>query len=160
MRLLLVLPFLLSPLAIAGEHEHAHAHASLDRHEHGVAALDVALEGATLELELRTPAANLLGFEHSPRSAEERQRLGRLQEQLGRPQALFALPASADCRLTEQQLDSPLFAATEHAHVTAAATATSGPTTASPAARPRPSTTSTRPRCSAHSPPPPACRSS
>lgn len=117
MRLLLVLPFLLSPLAVAGEHEHAHAQASLDRHEHGVATLDVALEGATLELELRSPAANLLGFEHAPRSVEERQRLDSLQEQLGRPLALFTLPAAADCRLTAQQLDSPLLAATDPAHV-------------------------------------------
>jgi hypothetical protein len=108
MRLLLVLPFVLAPLAIAGEHDHAQS--SLGRHEHGAGELDVALEGTTLELELRSPAANLLGFEHSPRSAEERQRLARLQEQLGRPQVLFTLPAAAGCRLASQQLDSPLLA--------------------------------------------------
>lgn len=118
MRLLLVLPFLLSPLAIAGEHEHEHAHAqaSLGRHEHGVGELDVALEGGVLELELRSPAANLLGFEHAPRSAEEHRRVARLREQLGQAQALFDLPTAADCRLTAQQLDSLLFATTNHAH--------------------------------------------
>ena len=116
MHLLLVLPLLLSPLAVAAEHEHEHAHTSLGRHEHGVGELDVALEGGALELELRSPAANLLGFEHAPRSAEERRRIARLREQLGRPQALFVLPTAADCRLADQQLDSPLFAATDHAH--------------------------------------------
>lgn len=109
MRLLLLLPFVLAPLAIAGEHHHAHAQSSLGRHEHGVGELDVALEGTTLELELRSPAANLLGFEHAPRNAEERQQLARLEEQLGRPQLLFTLPAAAGCRLATQQLDSPLF---------------------------------------------------
>lgn len=117
MRLLLALPLLLSPLAGAGEHEHAHPHAqaSLDRHEHGVGELDVALEDGTLELELRSPAANLLGFEHAPRSAAERQQVARLRERLGQPQVLFALPAAAGCRLTGQQLDGPLFA-NDHKH--------------------------------------------
>lgn len=116
MHLLLILPLLLSPLAVAGDHEHAHAQASLGRHEHGVGELDVALEGGVLELELRSPAANLLGFEHAPRSAEEHRQVARLREQLGQAQALFDLPAAADCRLTAQQLDSPLFATTDHAH--------------------------------------------
>ena len=116
MHLLLVLPLLLSPLTVAAEHEHEHAHTSLGRHEHGVGELDVALEGGALELELRSPAANLLGFEHAPRSAEEHRQVARLREQLSQAQALFDLPAAADCRLTAQQLDSPLFATTDHAH--------------------------------------------
>lgn len=118
MRLLLALPFILSPLAAhAAEPAHAHmAQASLGHHQHGVGELDVALDGATLELELRSPAANLLGFEHAPRNAEERARLTRLQEQLEQPQILFGVPAAAGCRLAASELDSPLFASHGQAH--------------------------------------------
>lgn len=115
--LLLALPFVLSPLVVADEHRHAHTeHASLDSHEHGIGELDVALEDGVLALELRSPAANLLGFEHAPRNAEEQRQVARLQEQLGQPQALFVLPAAAGCRPAAQQLDSPLFASHSEAH--------------------------------------------
>lgn len=38
-------------------------------HVHGAAELQVAIEGKTAELILRSPAANLLGFEHVPRDS-------------------------------------------------------------------------------------------
>ena len=64
-RVLLALPFALLPLAaMAHDHDHDHAeHASLGAHEHGVAQLNVALDGNTLEIELESPAMNLVGFE-------------------------------------------------------------------------------------------------
>ena len=72
---LLALPFALLPLhaAQAANHEHSHAHAheehaSLDAHEHGVASLNVALDGQTLEIQLQSPAMNLVGFEHEAKS--------------------------------------------------------------------------------------------
>ena len=68
-RLLLALPFALLPLAIAHaadehDHDHDHEHGSLGAHEHGVGRLNAALDGQTLELELESPAMNLVGFEH------------------------------------------------------------------------------------------------
>ena len=65
-RLLLALPFALLPLAIAhAADEHDHEHGSLGAHEHGVGRLNAALDGQTLELELESPAMNLVGFEHA-----------------------------------------------------------------------------------------------
>jgi len=128
--LLFALPFTLLPLTVqAGQHDPGHRHAvphahaessgSLGRHAHGIGELDVALDGNVLELEWRSPAANLLGFEHTPRSEEQRAVVSRVQVQLGEAATLFGIPAAADCRLAESQLDSPLFAAApsdEHEH--------------------------------------------
>lgn len=120
--LLFALPFTLLSLSVqAGPHDHDHAESasSLGKHAHGIGELDVALDGNLLELDWRSPAANLLGFEHAPRSAGQRAAVARVQAQLGEAAKLFGIPAAADCRLAEPQLDSPLFAAApgdEHEH--------------------------------------------
>ncbi|MEX5543051.1 ZrgA family zinc uptake protein, partial [Pseudomonas poae] len=71
-RLLLALPFALLPLAVAHAHEdHDHEHGSLGAHEHGVGRLNAVLDGQTLELELESPAMNLVGFEHLATTAAD-----------------------------------------------------------------------------------------
>jgi len=55
-------------------------------HEHGVAALDMAVDGALATVFLRVPAGDLFGFEHQPRTEQERQQralaLDRLESNL------------------------------------------------------------------------------
>ena len=118
---LLALPFALLPLhaAQAANHEHSHAHAheehaSLDAHEHGVASLNVALDGQTLEILLQSPAMNLVGFEHEAKSDADKAKVAAARQHLEQPQALFALPIEAKCALQDSELDSPLFGG--HAH--------------------------------------------
>ena len=118
---LLALPFALLPLhaAQAANHEHSHAHAheehaSLDAHEHGVASLNVALDGQTLEIQLQSPAMNLVGFEHEAKSDADKAKVAAARQHLEQPQALFALPIEAKCALRDSELDSPLFGG--HAH--------------------------------------------
>ncbi|WP_017939131.1 DUF2796 domain-containing protein [Zestomonas thermotolerans] len=111
--LLLALPLaLLSPILTAQEHEHA----SLRTHEHGVAILNLALDGQILELNLESPAMNLIGFEHAPHNEEERARVAALRAQLEQPLELVALPAAAACTLAAQELEGRLFAEHEHDH--------------------------------------------
>jgi len=120
-RLLLALPFTLLPLATgvaahSHEHDHAHDHAehgSLDAHEHGAAQLNVVLEGKALELQLESPAMNLVGFEHAAKSDADKAKVAAARSQLEQPQALFGLSAG-DCTISKQELESPLFA--EHKH--------------------------------------------
>jgi hypothetical protein len=119
--LLLALPFALLPLALANaqSHEHDHAeHGSLDKHEHGVASLNVALDGSTLEIQLESPAMNLVGFEHAASSAADQAKVAAVRQQLEQPQALFALPIEAKCTLKQHELQGALFAAhaDEHEH--------------------------------------------
>ncbi|PTS85992.1 DUF2796 domain-containing protein [Pseudomonas sp. HMWF032] len=120
-RLLLALPFALLPLAaLAAEHSHEHdhgrahaEHGSLDAHEHGAAQLNVVLDGKALELQLESPAMNLVGFEHAAKSAADKAKVAAARSQLEQPQALFGL-AAGDCSVNKQELESPLF--TEHGH--------------------------------------------
>ena len=118
-RTLLALPLALLPLTIAqaASHEHAHdheEHGSLGAHEHGVASLNVALDDQTLEIQLESPAMNLVGFEHEAKSEADKAKVAAARKQLEQPQALFALPIEAKCNLKETELESPLFGGEEH----------------------------------------------
>ncbi|UNG19430.1 DUF2796 domain-containing protein [Stutzerimonas zhaodongensis] len=119
-RLLLALPFALLPgFVLAAEHDHDHDHAhhdSLGAHEHGAAELDAALDGSTLEIELRSPAMNLVGFEHAPSSDADKRKIADARKQLEQPNSLFGLPAAAGCTLAETELESPLFEGEAHDH--------------------------------------------
>lgn len=115
-RLLLALPFALLPLAVAHaavEHDHDHAHdqehGSLSAHEHGVARLNAALDGQTLELELESPAMNLVGFEHAATTDADKAKVAAVRAQLEKPLVLFNLPKTAGCVVATQELESPLF---------------------------------------------------
>ena len=119
-RTLLALPFALLPLTIAQAashgHDHAHEeHGSLGAHEHGVASLNVALDGQTLEIQLQSPAMNLVGFEHEAKSDADQAKVAAARQHLEQPQALFALPIEARCALQASALESPLFEGAEHA---------------------------------------------
>jgi hypothetical protein len=113
-RLLLALPFALLPLAVAHaadehDHDHDHEHGSLSAHEHGVGRLNAALDGQTLELELESPAMNLVGFEHAATSDADKAKVAAVRAQLEKPLALFNLPKAAGCVVASQELESPLF---------------------------------------------------
>jgi hypothetical protein len=120
-RLLLALPFALLPLTIApAAAAQDVAHASLGAHEHGTARLNAALDDETLELELDSPAMNLVGFEHPATSDADKAAVSNVRHLLEQPLTLFAVPASAKCIVAKQTLNSPLFGdkpdADEHDH--------------------------------------------
>ncbi|MCY1259508.1 zinc-binding protein [Pseudomonas jessenii] len=109
-RLLLALPFAMLPLAVAhAADEHDHEHGSLGAHEHGVGRLNAVLDGKTLELELESPAMNLVGFEHVATSDADKAKVAAVRAQLEKPLALFNLPTAAGCVVENQELESPLF---------------------------------------------------
>ncbi|ROM78609.1 zinc-binding protein [Pseudomonas brassicacearum] len=112
-RLLLALPFALLPLAVAHaavehDHDHEHEHGSLGAHEHGVGRLNASLDGQTLELELDSPAMNLVGFEHPATSDADKDKVAAVRAKLEKPATLVNL-ADAKCTLEQQELESPLF---------------------------------------------------
>jgi len=116
--LLLALPFALLPLAVAHaaqEHDHDHEHGSLAAHEHGVGRLNAALDGQTLDLELESPAMNLVGFEHAATTDADKAKVAAVRAQLEKPLTLFNLPKAAGCVVAIQELESPLFGDKPHA---------------------------------------------
>lgn len=122
-RLLLALPLTLLPLVAAAQsdaHDHDHDHdepaaqASLDAHAHGIAQLNMALDGQTLELVLESPAMNLVGFEYKPSSAADQAKVAAARSLLEQPVTLFSLNAGA-CSIDRQELQSPLFESASNA---------------------------------------------
>lgn len=78
--------------------EEIHHHGA---HVHGVGNLNVALEGHDLFMELNTPAANIVGFEHEPENDEQAHQLHETLELLGTAEKMFAFPATAGCESHE-----------------------------------------------------------
>lgn len=72
----------------------------LDTHEHGVGALNVALEGTTVAMEFHAPGADIVGFEYEAKSADDRAAIDAAVATLARPLDLFVLPADAACSVT------------------------------------------------------------
>jgi hypothetical protein len=93
------------PVALS---EEAHAHREHGPHEHGVGSLNLVVDGNVVEIELESPVANIVGFEHAPKDAAERATLDRAVATLKDGERLFGFPAAAGCRLTESSVSSSL----------------------------------------------------
>jgi hypothetical protein len=79
-----------------------------DAHEHGAAMLGLAQEGNTLQIELDSPAFNILGFEYAPGTAEEKETLVSAINVLNSGERLFSFPKSAKCSLVDSDVHSNL----------------------------------------------------
>lgn len=75
-------------------------------HVHGVAELNVSVEGSTLRLALESPLDNLLGFERAPKGDQELNRVRRVVTQLRQADQLFVPTPGAGCKLTSVKLES------------------------------------------------------
>ena len=71
--------------------------------------MNAALDGQTLELELESPAMNLVGFEHAATTDADKAKVAAARAKLENPLALFNLPKAAGCKVATQELESPLF---------------------------------------------------
>ena len=92
-----------------------HAGNNLEAHDHGTAELFIISEGQKLEIELHSPAANLLGFEHEPRNDEQRAAVENLKTKLANANDLFDL-SSAACELSDQDIELGHLTAENDAH--------------------------------------------
>src|SRR5687768_11685682 len=89
-------------------------------HEHGVATLEVAIEATQLAIQFRSPAMNLLGFEHRPRSAQDQAALSRALGWLRDPAAQFQPSSDAGCRVVRSEVTPPNWEhSTEHSEYAA-----------------------------------------
>jgi hypothetical protein len=69
-----------------------------DAHVHGVSHLQIAVEGARVEIELRAPGADIVGFEHAAASDADKAAQEKALVRLRAPAALFGL---AGCTAVE-----------------------------------------------------------
>lgn len=114
---LVLITFLISPLvlsvpgtAAAEEHEHDHdqEHRQHGAHVHGIAALNLALEGQEVEIELDSPAANIVGFEHAPSSESDHAALDKAAALLKAGDRLFRFNEDAGCQMENADVSSEL----------------------------------------------------
>ena len=92
----------------AGEHRHHKAHV------HGVAHMNVAVEENELYIELISPAANIVGFEHHPRSEAQKAAVEKAIETLKAGEALFILPSGAEGRLAKTKVYTDIAGDSDH----------------------------------------------
>lgn len=92
---------------------HTHDSHTHGAHVHGEADLLVAQDGNKIQIEFQSPAANILGFEYTPKSKEEHKKLDAALIQLKKASDLFDFK-SADCLLTNAQIENPFLVKKEH----------------------------------------------
>jgi len=89
--------------------------AGIEAHEHGVSELTIVMEAGVVELALQTPAADLVGFEHKAKSAEDIALVKRIANQLDQANGLFSLHGG-QCRLMHQTVDVSAVLAQKDSH--------------------------------------------
>jgi hypothetical protein len=77
-------------------------------HVHGIAHMNVAIEGDTVHIEFSSPAANIVGFEHHPETAEQKKAIEASIEKLKAGDKLFKLSPKAQGKLTKSVVDTDI----------------------------------------------------
>jgi len=100
------------------EHEHQEQYRQHDSHVHGIAALNMAQDGNEVHIELESPAANVVGFEHAPSSEADHAALDKAVAMLKEGDKLFEFNESAGCSLEKAHIESALLEEKheEHGH--------------------------------------------
>ena len=83
----------------AAAEQHDHQPLKQDAHLHGYVELTAVMEGGNLEINIESPAANIIGFEHRPTSSEQLQTIALAKQVLESPAELFTFSGS-DCSPT------------------------------------------------------------
>ena len=107
--------WLIASYVSAEPHEHGHHHQQ-EAHLHGYAELTLALEGDLLEINLESPAANIVGFEHRARTQQQVEAVKKAKSVLEAPAELFFF-SGTQCSVRKATADfSALSQQDEHEH--------------------------------------------
>lgn len=105
--------------AASSSHEHEHEQETVQgghgAHIHGIAQLQIVLEGTQLDIALISPAANLVGFEHRPETDEQEAMVALTHQRLSEGESLFQTEP-ANCQLAAQDVDSRSMREPHHDH--------------------------------------------
>jgi hypothetical protein len=88
------MPALAAPLAAEETRE-------LGAHEHGHGALNVAVEGNQVAIELEVPGFDIVGFEYAAKSDEDKAAIAAALKTLSDPSTVVMMPEAAGCSPTE-----------------------------------------------------------
>jgi hypothetical protein len=82
-------------------------------HEHGKVTINAALDGRQLVIELDSPAMNVVGFEHEPRTDDERATVRSAANLLHSGRGLFNMPKESLCLFKTADIKAPQWEAQE-----------------------------------------------
>lgn len=85
-------------------HQNGHYNTQQKTHLHGFAELTLAIEANTLEIQFASPAANIVGFEHKARHAEQKQVVNNAQSMLAAAKQIFSFSGSS-CTVQQVNVD-------------------------------------------------------
>ena len=97
-----IVPVLVVSALQAEEYRHHEAH------EHGVASLNLAIDGKNLQIEFSSPAANIVGFEHHPRTEKQKAAVKKAMKLLENGDALFTLFRESEGRLVKSDVHTDI----------------------------------------------------
>lgn len=87
------------------------AERKLDSHAHGVSELKIAQQGGAFEMLLEAPGEDIVGFEHKPKNAAQKNQVKAALAVFKNPGKLFSPPAAAGCTITLKEAE---FETTKH----------------------------------------------
>ena len=85
-------------------------------HVHGIAQLNITLEDNELYIEFETPAANIVGFEHAPKTDKEEASVDRAIASLKSAEKLFIISKLAGATLIQANVETGMEGGVEHDH--------------------------------------------
>ncbi|MCG9577449.1 DUF2796 domain-containing protein [Vibrio tubiashii] len=84
-------------------------------HVHGEVELNIAQDGKELLIEITAPGADVVGFEHAPKTDEQKHQLEDAIAKLNNASSVFTLASSAGCKVVHQSVSHTL-GADNHDH--------------------------------------------
>ncbi len=91
-------------LALMSSPGHTKERSSVGTHIHGLSTLTIAMESETVEIQLTSPIADLVGFEYKARSVEDLAMIDNMSLALRKHESLF-LPAGGECEHLNTMVD-------------------------------------------------------
>ena len=84
---------------------HDHEKRQLGSHEHGVSTLKIALEGKNIQMELESPANDIVGFENLPKNNKQKAAVEHALLLLQEPNGVFVLSSEANCKIKKNKAE-------------------------------------------------------
>jgi len=76
----------------------------VEKHEHGVGELNIAIDGSVIDFEFMLPGADIVGFEYEAKSDEDIVKVNEALSILENYQNILSLPENSNCKLSTSQI--------------------------------------------------------
>ncbi|GMQ45329.1 zinc uptake protein ZrgA [Vibrio sp. 10N] len=103
LKMTLLAGLVVSQFAVAEDQFRQH-----DAHVHGHVEFNIAQDGQDLLVEITAPGADVVGFEHAPKTDAEKTAIANAKTKLKDVNSILTIPAAANCKLVEAHIENTL----------------------------------------------------